>query len=127
MVALVTSSSTDPINMKRIFPGHEIGSFAQMREILARLRETETSCARQAVSVTAATDALTEQLYLLYYKHPVHDAKDRLFEVERHELITFVNKEFDEERMDGVDIVVTNFKMGHFLIGNHDGQLFLVR
>ncbi|WP_146654987.1 hypothetical protein [Labilithrix luteola] len=115
--------------MKRHFPGDVISEpSATVDEIISRLRAAEALHRRQAVTFGEVRTALVERpRHFLLYKHPIHRFKDRLFRADTTDLLSFIQNEFSSERMEGVDIIVTDEPMSRFVVGNHDGDLFLIR
>jgi hypothetical protein len=112
--------------MKRQFPGVEVKDRETISRIVECVDRLSAVHPRRPVNVVEAEALLSAPLYLLLYKHPVHDFKDRLFKVERSALRAFVRAEFRIDRMEGVDIMVPSPDMESVLIGNHDGGLFVL-
>ena len=66
-----------------------------------------------------------DEFYMLY-EHPVHSFKNRLSLVSKNELIQFLQERINPDRMEGVDITVTNNKLKIFMICNHDGDIYYI-
>jgi len=67
----------------------------------------------------------TESYYVLY-EHPALKDHDKVFLVERQELLPFLQAKIKPERGEGLDITVTSHDLNNFLICNHDGDLFFL-
>lgn len=63
-----------------------------------------------------------EEYYILY-THPVKEKENRLYVCDKSGLLNFVDTRFNEERGDGMDIIITDKSYEYLIIGNHDGML----
>lgn len=70
-------------------------------------------------------ELLTARRYYIFYEHPVHAFKNRLFEATREEVLEFLGSRFNSERMEGVDVTIFSDEHSTILVGNHDGDLFV--
>jgi hypothetical protein len=64
-----------------------------------------------------------EECYL-YYRHPVHEFKDRCARSTKDAALRFLKESFNKERGEGLDLYLTPLDFGVVLAGNHDGDLF---
>jgi hypothetical protein len=62
--------------------------------------------------------------YYLYYRHPVHEFKDRCSRSTKEAALRFLKESFNKERGEGVDLYLTPLDFSVVLAGNHDGDLF---
>lgn len=81
----------------------------------------------------ALEDALTWlaaqpfQEYYLYYRHPVHEFKDRCSRATKAAAFEFLRERFSRERGEGVDLYLTPTDLSIVFAGNHDGDFFRVK
>ena len=63
--------------------------------------------------------------YYILYTHPVNKKMNKLFVAKKDKLLEFVENCFNEERGNGVDVVISDKSYDNLIVGNHDGLLFL--
>jgi len=66
------------------------------------------------------------QKYYLLFEYFTDSNQDRLYIVEKIELIQYIAECFDEEYGDGLDITVANMLYQALFLGNHDGMLMKI-
>jgi hypothetical protein len=59
------------------------------------------------------------------YTHPVKE--NRLYVSEKSDFLSFIDSRFNEERGDGMDIIISDKSYESLFIGNHDGMLLEAR
>lgn len=64
--------------------------------------------------------------FLLWYQHPVHEFKHKLFRVERESLVRFLRERVVPDRHEGLDMTITTPRLREFLVCNHDGDMYYV-
>jgi hypothetical protein len=65
--------------------------------------------------------------YWVWYEHPVHAKKNRLFSVSGKQLRGFLKEEIHPERQEGLDITIMSHNETCLAICNHDGQVFVIK
>lgn len=61
--------------------------------------------------------------YYILYTHPVKGKESRLYVSKKSGLLNFIDSRFNEERGDGMDIIVSDELYESLIVGNHDGML----
>ncbi len=68
----------------------------------------------------------SQEKYYILYTHPVKEKKNRLYVSEKGDLLNFIDSRFNEERGDGMDIIISDMSYKSLIVGNHDGMLLEV-
>ncbi|KXZ27831.1 MULTISPECIES: hypothetical protein [Leptospira] len=64
--------------------------------------------------------------YEVNLKHPILTFKNKIFDVHQKEIQSFITENFNTDRMEGKDIIILDKELIPTLVGNHDGQIFLI-
>lgn len=114
-----------------IFPGIKINSDKVKLNILSRLNpnnlapiDNMKTWRRIDDEVYESDTVLNFEKYYLLYKHPIHDYLDKLFEVNRDELIFFMKERIIPDRGEGLDIIVCSKDFSELIVCNHDGEIY---
>jgi hypothetical protein len=118
-----------------VFPGKEIVIERQqlMEDIALRrnpkaLSPLEVLGQAQPVGKEVFDSAFfaNNSAFYMLYEHPVHWNRNRLFYVEKMDLLHFLDAKIYPERMEGLDVTIVTTDLQGFLICNHDGEMYLL-
>lgn len=65
--------------------------------------------------------------FYIFYEHPVHEFKNKLFKASGNEVSEFIKEEILPEQGLGLDMTIYSLDMKTIVAFNHDGDIFLVR
>ncbi len=64
--------------------------------------------------------------FYLYYEHPVLQRRKKMYLVHKDDLMSFLNANIEPDRMEGLDVTVSDPELRWFLICNHNGEMYLL-
>ena len=65
-----------------------------------------------------------EEFYV-FYEHPVHQFKNKLFITHKNQCIEFVKEHINPDEGTGIDVTISSLDMKSMIVCNHDGDIFL--
>ena len=65
--------------------------------------------------------------FYLFYCHPVHEYKNKLYLTTQNELIDFLKIRINPDHGNGLDLIIASTDMCHLIVCNHDGEIYIVR
>lgn len=84
------------------------------------VRSTKNEGKKETIGIIQ--NSLHSEYYILY-THPVRKNSIALFLTQKDNLISFIDKQFNENRGDGMDVIISDRLYESMVIGNHDGML----
>ncbi|OJJ19724.1 hypothetical protein BI308_21420 [Roseofilum reptotaenium AO1-A] len=121
-----------------MFPGYEIKQRNRLVHNLKKIKSSSSlksdnlSCKWTEISLEFCCSKLSDlsdlqDEFYVFYEHPVHEFKHKLFKASRNEVTGFIKEEILPEEGMGLDMTIYSLDMKTIIAFNHDGDIFLVR
>lgn len=118
-----------------MFPGYEIKQRNRLVHNLKKIKSSSSlksdnlSCKWTEISLEFCCSKLSDlqDEFYVFYEHPVHEFKNKLFKASRNEVTGFIKEEILPEEGMGLDMTIYSLDMKTIIAFNHDGDIFLVR
>ncbi|EMN49433.1 hypothetical protein LEP1GSC088_2024 [Leptospira interrogans str. L1207] len=109
------------------FPGNEVNSeHILYKKIDFIIENIKKNTYRTEINRELAIQFLEKPRYYLLSVHPILTFKNKIFDVHQKEIQSFIMENFNTDQMEGKDIIILDKKLTSILVGNHDGQIFLI-
>jgi len=118
-----------------MFPGYEIKPRNRLVHNLKKIKSSSSlksddlSCQWTEISIECCCSKLSDlqDEFYIFYEHPVHEFKNKLFKASSNEVIEFIKEAILPEEGMGLDMTIYSLDMKTIIAFNHDGDIFLVR
>ncbi|EQA72982.1 hypothetical protein [Leptospira noguchii] len=109
------------------FPGNEINPKHPFYKWIDSIIENiKKNTFRTEINKKLAIQFLEKPRYYLLSVHPILTFKNKTFDVHQKEIHDFITENFNIDTMEGKDIIILDKELRPLLVGNHDGQFFLI-
>ncbi|EMK18188.1 hypothetical protein [Leptospira kirschneri] len=109
------------------FPGYEVNlKHPLYKKIDSIIENINKNLGRTEIDKKLAIQFLEKPGYYLLSVHPILTFKNKIFDVHQKEIQSFITENFNIDRMEGKDIIILDKELIPILVGNHDGQIFLI-